>query len=144
MIITLCILALVYSICGKQTDELFQKFKDVDWQRHIEDAKIWIGRYAKKVGRTASRPLLQWWFVMKDGSTTTLEKAMIYGALAYIIIPNDLVPRRVFRLMGIIDDVAVAAWVYDKIECKLTQDMKDAVEDILDEWFGSPDVICVR
>lgn len=142
--ITICILILLYSVLGKPVGALIEKLKEVDWQSHIETAKDWISRYAKKAGRAAARPLLQWWLVMQDEKTTTLEKAMIYGALAYIIIPNDLIPRRVFRFFGVLDDVAVAAWLYNKIDSKLTQEMKDAVEDILDDWFGSPDVICVR
>lgn len=142
--ITICILILLYSVLGKPVGALIEKLKEVDWQRHIEDAKDCISRYAKKAGRAATRPLLQWWFVMADENTTTWEKALIYGAIAYIIIPGDLVPRRVFRFLGIVDDMAVAAWLYDKIDSKLTQEIKDAVEAILDDWFGSPEVICVR
>lgn len=142
--ITICILILLYSVLGKPVGALVGKLKEVDWQRHIEDAKDCISRYSMKAGRAATRPLLQWWFVMADENTTTWEKALIYGAIAYIIIPGDLVPRRVFRFLGIVDDMAVAAWLYNKIDSKLTQEMKDAVEDILDDWFGSLDVIYVR
>lgn len=142
--ITICMLILLYSVLGKPVGSLIEKLKEVDWQSHVEDAKDWIARYAKKAGRAATRPLLQWWFVMADENTTNWEKALIYGAIAYIIIPGDLIPRRVFRFLGIVDDMAVAAWLYNKIDSKLTQEMKDAVEDILDDWFGSPDVICVR
>lgn len=142
--ITICILILLYSVLGKPVGALIEKIKEVDWQHHIEDAKDWIGRYAKKAGRAATRPLLQWWFVMADENTTAWEKALIFGAIAYIIIPGDLVPRRVFRFLGLVDDMAVVAWLFNKIDSKLTQEIKDAVEDILDDWFGSPDVICVR
>ena len=142
--ITICILILLYSVLGKPVGALIEKLKEVDWQHHIMDAKDWISRYAKKAGRAATRPLLQWWFVMADENTTTWEKALIYGAIAYIIIPGDLVPRRVSRFLGIVDDMAVAALLFDKIDSKLTQEMRDAVENILDDWFGSPDVIYVR
>lgn len=142
--ITICILILLYSFFNRPVGALLNKLKGVDWKAHIETAKGWISTYAKKAGRAATRPLLQWWFVMQDDNTTTLEKAMIYGAIAYIIVPNDLIPRRVFRFFGVLDDVAVAAWLYNKIESKLTQDMKDAVEDILDDWFGSDAVISIR
>lgn len=142
--VAICIWILLALILNRPIGKLLIKLKDVDWKTHIATAREWIARYAKKAGRTATRPLLQWWFVMKDDNTTTLEKAMIYGAIAYIIVPNDLIPRRVFRFFGVLDDVAVAAWLYNKIESKLTQDMKDAVEDILDDWFGSEAVISVR
>lgn len=142
--ITICILILLYSVLGKPAGALIGKLKEVNWQLHIKDAKDWIARYARKAGRAATRPLLQWWFVMKEENTTTVEKAMIYGALAYIIIPNDLIPRRIFRFFGVIDDAVIAAWLYKKIDSKLTQEMKDAVEDTLDEWFGSEAVVSLR
>lgn len=142
--IAICIWILLALILNRPIGKMMEKLKGVDWKAHIETAKDWISTYAKKAGRAATRPLLQWWFVMKDDNTTTLEKAMIYGAIAYIIVPNDLIPRRVFRFFGVLDDVAVAAWLYNKIESRLTQDMKDAVEDILDDWFGSEAVISVR
>lgn len=142
--ITICILILIYSIVGKPVGKLIEKLKTVDWQSHLQTARQWIQRYARIAGRAAARPVLQWWMVMQDENTTTFEKACIYGAIAYIVIPNDIIPRRVFRFLGLIDDIAVASWLYNKIDSKLTQEIKDAVEDILDDWFGSPDVICVR
>lgn len=142
--ITICILILIYSIVGKPVGKLIEKLKTVDWQSHLQTARQWIQRYARIAGRAAARPVLQWWMVMQDENTTTFEKACIYGAIAYIVIPNDIIPRRVFRFLGLIDDIAVASWLYNKIGDKLTQEMKDAVEDILDDWFGSLDVIYVR
>lgn len=142
--ITICLLILIYSILNQPVGDLVRKLKEVDWQRCFQTTKEWIQHYAKIAGRAAARPVLQWWLVMQDENTTTFEKAMIYGAIAYIIVPNDLIPRRVFRFFGVLDDVAVAAWLYNKIGDKLTQEMKDRVEDILDDWFGSEAVISVR
>lgn len=140
----ICIWILLALILNRPIGKMLDKLKGTDWAANIATARGWISTYARKAGRAATRPLLQWWLVMQDESTTTLEKAMIYGAIAYIIVPNDLIPRRVFRFLGVLDDVAVAAWLYNKIEGKLTRGMKDAVEDILDEWFGSEAVISVR
>lgn len=142
--ITICILILIYSIVGKPVGKLIEKLKTVDWQSHLQTARQWIQRYARIAGRAAARPVLQWWMVMQDENTTTFEKACIYGAIAYIVIPNDIIPRRVFRFLGLIDDIAVASWLYNKIGDKLTQEMKDRVEDILDDWFGGTEVIFIR
>lgn len=49
---------------------------------------------------------------MHQTETTTLEKALIYGAIAYIIIPSDLIPRRTLSVLGILDDAAVVAYMY--------------------------------
>lgn len=144
--ITIFILILLFSFSGKQKQAraFLEKVKGVDWQSYIEDAKNRISLYARKAGRAATRPLLQWWFVMVDENTTTWEKACIYGAIVYIAIPNDLIPRKIFKIFGILDDIAVGKWLYDKINSKITPDMRNAVEDILDEWFGSVDIIAIK
>lgn len=68
--ITICILILIYSVLGKPVEALVEKVKGVDWQRHFKEAKDWIAHYARKAGRAAARPLLQWWMVMVGDNTT--------------------------------------------------------------------------
>ena len=78
---------------------------------------------------------------MHQTETTTLEKALIYGALAYIIIPSDLLPRRALSVLGILDDAAVIAYVYKKISNKITAEITNKVEETLDNWFGAEAVV---
>ena len=137
MIITLCILVLVYLIKGKPIDGLLQQLKDVDWKSKF--IEIWdkLKTYAIKAGRVATKPILTFYYVMQDSETTTLDKALIYGAIAYIVIPADLLPRKVLGLLGILDDAAVIAYVYKKISNKITAEITNKVEDTLDSWFGA-------
>ena len=137
MIITLCILVLVYLIKGKPIDGLLQQLKDVDWKSKF--IEIWdkLKTYALKAGRVATKPILTFYYVMQDSETTTLDKALIYGAIAYIVIPADLLPRKVLGLLGILDDAAVIAYVYKKISNKITAEITNKVEDTLDSWFGA-------
>ena len=51
-----------------------------------------IGTYAKKAGRVATKPLLQLYYVLTMGETTTLEIALIMGAILYTILPFSLIP----------------------------------------------------
>jgi uncharacterized membrane protein YkvA (DUF1232 family) len=141
MIITLCILVLVYLIKGKPIDGLLQQLKDVDWKSKF--IEIWdkLKTYALKAGRVATKPILTFYYVMHQTETTTLEKALIYGAIAYIIIPSDLLPRRTLSILGILDDAAVIAYVYKKISGKITIEITNKVEDTLDRWFGAEAVI---
>ena len=137
MIITLCILVLVYLIKGKPIDGLLQQLKDVDWKSKF--IEIWdkLKTYALKAGRVATKPILTFYYVMQDSETTTLDKALIYGAIAYIVIQADLLPRKVLGLLGILDDAAVIAYVYKKISNKITAEITNKVEDTLDSWFGA-------
>ena len=78
---------------------------------------------------------------MRNSETTTLEKALIYGAIAYIVIPADLLPRKVLGFLGILDDAAVIAYVYKKISGKITAEITNKVNDTLDQWFGAEAVV---
>jgi uncharacterized membrane protein YkvA (DUF1232 family) len=97
--------------------------------------------FAITSGRVATKPILTFYYVMHQTETTTLEKALIYGAIAYIIIPSDLLPRRTLSILGILDDAAVIAYVYKKISGKITIEITNKVEDTLDRWFGAEAVI---
>ena len=137
IIITLCILILVYLIKGKPIDGLLQQLKDVDWKSKF--IEIWdkLKTYALRAGRVAIKPILTFYHVMRDSETTTLEKALIYGAIAYIVIPADLLPRRALSILGILDDAAVIAYVYNKVSNKVTAAIRNQVDTQLDEWFGA-------
>ena len=142
MIITICILVLVYKIIGKPVGRLLERLRDVDWKSQF--LLIWdkIKTYALRAGRVATKPILTFYYVMHQTETTTMEKALIYGALAYIIIPSDLLPRRALSVLGVLDDAAVVAYIYKKVSNKVTAEITNKVEDTLDHWFGA-EVIAV-
>ena len=141
MIITICILVLVYKIIGKPVGRLLERLRNVDWKTQFSQLWDKLKTYALKAGRVATKPILTFYYVMHQTETTTLEKALIYGAIAYIIIPSDLLPRRTLSILGILDDAAVIAYVYKKISGKITIEITNKVEDTLDRWFGAEAVI---
>ena len=73
---------------------------------------------------------------MRDANTPTKDKVLIYAALVYTILPMDLIPRRVYRLLGVLDDGAAVLFVYKKIKDKITPEIMMKVEDTLNDWFG--------
>ena len=137
MIITICILVLVYKIIGKPVGRLLERLRNVDWKTQFSQLWDKLKTYALQAGRVATKPILTFYYVMQDSETTTLDKALIYGAIAYIVIPADLLPRKVLGLLGILDDAAVIAYVYKKISNKITAEITNKVEDTLDSWFGA-------
>ena len=141
MIITLCILLLAYHLIGKPVGRLLDRLRNVDWKTQF--ALLWdkLKTYALQAGRVATKPILTFYYVMHQTETTTLEKALIYGALAYIIIPSDLLPRRTLSVLGILDDAAVVAYIYKKVSNKVTAEITNKVEDTLDQWFGAEAVV---
>ena len=136
MLITLSILLLVYLVSDKDVKPLVEKFKNIDLKKKIKSLKKKIRPWALKVGRVAARPILQFYHVMDDEKTSTVDRLMIYGAIAYTIIPFDLLPRSIFGLLGVLDDGAAILYVRNRIRERITPEITLRVEEQLDQWFG--------
>ena len=140
MIITICMLILVYVILGEPVGWLVDKLKSVDWNTLALDAWDKIVTYSKKLGRATTRELLKFYYVMSEGNLSTFEKALVYAGIIYIAVPGDLLPRKVLGLLGILDDAGVATWLYSKVGSKITPDIELKADMKLDEWFG-PEIV---
>lgn len=136
MLIAISILVLIYLVSGKDVKPLIEKVKSINLKKKIKSLIEKLRPWALKVGRVAARPIMQFYYVMDDPKTSTLDKVMIYGAIVYIIIPHDLLPRSVFKLIGVLDDGAAALYVYRRIKDRITPEIRLRVEERLDEWFG--------
>ena len=136
MIITICMLILVYVILGEPVGWLVDKLKSVDWNTLALDAWDKIVTYSKKLGRATTRELLKFYYVMSEGNLSTFEKALVYAGIIYIAVPGDLLPRKVLGLLGILEDAGVAAWLYSKVGSKITPAIELKADMKLDEWFG--------
>ena len=137
MIITiLCITILAYAIAGKDTNGLLDRLKNVDWKAKSSDMFGKIGNYAKKAGRVATKPLLQLYYVLTMGETTTLEKALIVGAILYTILPFSLIPYKAHHILGLLDEGLAVLYVVKKVQNKITPEIDAKVEETLNIWFG--------
>ncbi len=137
MLITISLLILAYLIMGKDISGLLEKVKNVDWRGKINALMDKLRPWALKAGRAATTPLLQFWYVLQDDNTSTLDRVLIYAAIIYTIVPMDLIPRSVYKLLGVLDDGAAMLYVYKKIKDKITPEIMMKVEDTLNEWFGA-------
>ena len=133
---TICLLILAYYILGKDTSALRQRLRNVDWHSKISGLVDKVRPWALKAGRVAARPILQFYYVLQDEKTSNLDRILIYAAIAYTILPMDLVPRSVFKVLGILDDGVAILYVYKKIKNRITPEINSKVEDTLNEWFG--------
>lgn len=121
---------------GKDVSGLLEKVKNVNWRDKIKELKEKLRPWALKAGRMATRPLLQFYYVMEDENTSTLDRLLIYSAIIYIIIPMDFLPRAIYKFLGILDDGVAMLYVYKKIKDKITPEINVKVESTLNEWFG--------
>ena len=137
MIISICLLILVYSIMGKDIEPLLKKIGNVDWSGYRDNAWTAIKGYAKKGGRLACEPLLKLWFVLASTRVTTWEKAIIYAAIIYTVSPISLIPAYFYRFLGVLDEGAAIFYVIKKVRDKMTPDIELKVKEVLEEWFGA-------
>ena len=136
ILITTCILILVYTIIGKDIRPLLKQIKNIDWRDKINALMNKLRPWALKAGRVAARPLLQFYYVMDDNKTSTLDRVLIYAAIIYTILPMDFLPRTIYKFLGVLDDGVAMLYVYKKIKDKITPEINAKVEDTLNEWFG--------
>ena len=135
--ITTCILILAYMIMGKDVKPLIEQVKNINWRGKINALMDKLRPWALKAGRVATRPILQFYFVMDDDNTSTLDRVLIYAAIIYTILPMDLIPSAIYKFLGILDDGVAMLFVYKKIKDKITPEINAKVEDTLNEWFGA-------
>ena len=136
MLITISLLILAYLIMGKDISSLLEKVKNIDWRGKINALMDKLRPWALKAGRMATRPLLQFYYVMDDENTSTLDRVLIYAAIIYTILPMDLLPSVIYKFLGILDDGVAMLFVYRKIKDKITPEINNKVETTLNEWFG--------
>lgn len=136
MLTVVCIMILAYCIMGKDVRSLLERVKDVDWREKAEALRDKLKPYSLKVGRIAAKPLLQFYYVMTDEQTSTLDRVLIYAAIFYTISPISLIPCAVYKLLGVLDEGAAVIYVYRKIKDKITPEIDARVNRTLDDWFG--------
>lgn len=134
--ITICLLILIGAMLKKPVGRLGNKLKNVDWKGLAHGIRNKILAYSRKVGRAGSRVVLTFYYAMQDGDLTPTEKAMVYAGLVYIVVPRDLLPRKVLNWIGVLDDMGVAAWIIDRISKNITPEIERKVDRTLDNWFG--------
>ena len=137
MLITISLLILAYLIMGKDIKPLLERVKNIDWRGKINALIDKLRPWALKAGRVATRPILQFYFVMDDDNTSTLDRVLIYAAIIYTILPMDLIPSAIYKFLGSLDDGVAMLFVYKKIKDKITPEINAKVEDTLNEWFGA-------
>lgn len=135
-----CLLILADVMLGRPVGHLFGKMTDVNWSEKFSsllgnDCSN-LKEYALRVGRIAAKPFVTFFYVVRDEQTTTLEKVLVFAAIAYVLSPS-LVSKRVFRFLGVLDDGIAVAYVFTKIADKVTPEISAKVDATLDAWFGT-------
>lgn len=100
---------------------------------------LWNGiiSWAKKVGRASTRPVLLLYYVMTSQDTPRSEKLVLASAIAYVVLPVDLLPARRLPIIGWLDEIVSLTVAYRKVCKYITPEMEKKADDLLDKWFSN-------
>ena len=95
-----------------------------------------------KVRRLASRlpfvdDAVALWFAARDRETPRSTKALILAALAYFVVPSDMLPDW-FAGLGFTDDAAVIAAAMGLVGRAIRPAHREAARALLDRLAGEP------
>ena len=83
----------------------------------------------------AARPVLLLYYVMRNEETPTKDKLTIFGALAYIILPIDIINAKRLPIIGWVDEVVSLAVAVQRMQKYITPEMEAKADAQLDKWF---------
>lgn len=103
----------------------------------INYQELWdrIKEYAFKVGRVAVRPVLLLYYVMRSDETPWKDKLTIFGALAYLVFPVDLLDAKRLPIIRWLDEITSLAVAVQRMSKYITPEMETKADSILDQWF---------
>ena len=97
-----------------------------------------IKESAKKAGLKAIYMALLLYYALESPTISTMDKAIIYGALGYFICPIDIIPD-ILPFVGLTDDIAVLAWAFSRVKKNVTDMTREKAKTKLKIWFGNYD-----
>ena len=117
-------------------DSIIESIKNLEFTDTLKGFFGKIAAGANRLGRAVTGQLLSLYYVFKEGDLSTSEKAWIYAALVYVLFQEDLIPHRVFHILGITDDAMALGYVIAKVKNKITPQIEQKVAMQMDKWFG--------
>lgn len=118
--------------------------------RHPKDIEKYGGHYSKKkfgrklikVARKAGAQTVYsvflLYYVLRSPSVSNADKAKVYGALGYFILPLDLLPD-FLSVIGYADDLSAALWALHTVWKNITPEIRSRAAAKTREWFGDFD-----
>lgn len=99
--------------------------------------ELWnkIKMFAKSAGIETTRTVLELCYVMKSPDTPLMDKTIIASALAYQILPKDLLSTKKLGILGLVDNGAALYIAYKRVKNRVTPEIKAKVDEKLNQWF---------
>lgn len=111
------------------------------YQKHYSESGLWdkIASCGKKAGSSLIYKALQLYYAATDPATTWENKAIIWGALGYLILPTDLVPDFI-PFVGYGDDAAAIAAAVEAASKSITPTVQCKAKNRMSSWFSASEI----
>ena len=103
----------------------------------FDDGSFWdkLKRFALKAGKEVIEKALWLHYAAQQPDTPAWARTVIYGALAYFVLPVDAVPDAI-PVAGFTDDLGALAAALGAVAMYVTEDVRRMASDRMREWFG--------
>lgn len=98
-----------------------------------------IQRIAKRAGAKMVYAALILFYTLQSDKVSVKDKAIIIGALGYLISPLDVVPDAI-PLAGLADDLAVLIYVVNNVWGDVSEEVKAKAKSKLAQWFDDDEM----
>ena len=98
-----------------------------------------ISRIEKRAGAKLVYAALVLFYTLQSDKVTLKDKAIIIGALGYLISPLDVIPDAI-PIAGLSDDLGVLIFVLQKIWGEVNEDVKEKARAKLSQWFDEDEI----
>lgn len=98
-----------------------------------------ISRIAKRAGAKLVYAALILYYTLQSPMVSVKDKAIIIGALGYLISPLDAIPDAI-PIAGLGDDLAVLLYVLQKVWIDVSDDVKEKARGKLAKWFDDDEI----
>ncbi len=98
-----------------------------------------ISHVAKRAGAKMVYTALILYYTLESDKVSLKDKALIVGALGYLISPLDVIPDAI-PIAGLGDDLAVLLFVLKKVWGEVSEDVKAKAQDKLKKWFDEDEI----
>ena len=99
-----------------------------------------ISRVAKRAGSKLVYSALILYYTLQSDQVSVKDKAIIIGALGYLISPLDVVPDAI-PIVGLGDDLSVLVYVLQKVWGDVSDDVKQKAKEKLSKWFDDDEIL---
>ena len=98
-----------------------------------------ISRIAKRAGAKLVYAALILYYTLQSDRVSKTDKAIIIGALGYMISPLDVIPDAI-PIAGLTDDFAVLMYVLKKVWTDIDPSIVEQAKEKLSKWFDSEEI----